>query len=222
MVLYMEVNSQLDEEEDTAFSTLVQLIGEKADNFRYYLKVSRVSEIARRYFVMNAFDGAVTTLGVLIGALIGGGLTPRVILAAGIGAGIAMGVSGFFGAYLAEEAERSRKIKELEKALQIDLDDSVIYRATKIAALTAAIIDALSPVMATTISLIPFFLSIFGFIDAWIALIASIGIILALLLVLGLYLGKISGERIMFYSLATTLAGIITGLFGLFLHMLFG
>ncbi|MCS7364387.1 MAG: hypothetical protein NDF54_02975 [archaeon GB-1867-035] len=211
----------MDEEEGTTSSTLAELIGEKADNFRYYLKVSGVSEIARRYFVMNAFDGAVTTLGVLIGALIGGGLSPRVILAAGMGAGIAMGVSGFFGAYLAEEAERSRKIKELEKALQIDLDDSVIDKAAKIAALTAAIIDALSPVLATAVSLIPFVFSVFGLIDAWTAFIASIGTILIFLLILGLFLGKISGERMIFYSLATTLAGLITGLFGLFLHILF-
>lgn len=209
------------EEEGTTSSTLVEFIGEKADSFRYYLKVSGVSEIARRYFVMNAFDGAVTTLGVLIGALIGGGLSPRVILAAGIGAGIAMGVSGFFGAYLAEEAERSRKIKELEKALQIDLDDSVIDKAAKIAAITAAIIDAMSPVMATTVSLIPFVFSVFGLIDAWTAFITSIGTILVFLLILGLFLGKISGERIIFYSLATTLAGIITGILGLFLHILF-
>ncbi len=209
------------EERESDSHNLLELIGEKADSFRYYLKLSGVSEIARRYFVMNAFDGAVTTLGVLIGALIGGGLSPKIILAAGMGAGIAMGVSGFFGAYLAEEAERSRSIRELERAMYVNLNNSIIERAAKVAALTAALIDALSPMMATTVSLIPFALAVMGMITAWQALISSIALILCLLAMLGLMLGKISGERIIFYSLATTCAGILTGILGFILHVLF-
>ena len=170
---------------------------------------------------MNAFDGAVTMLGVLIGAIIGGGLSPKIILTTGIGAGIAMGVSGFFGAYLAEEAERSRRIKKLERALHIDLDDSVIERAAKVAAIMAAFIDALSPVLATAISLIPILLAVIGVIDAWTAILASIATILVLLMVLGLFLGKISGERILYYSIATTCAGLVTGILGLLLHVLY-
>ena len=200
---------------------LLELIEEKADNFRYYLRLSGVSAIARRYFIMNAFDGAVTTLGVLIGALIGGGLSPRIILAAGIGAGIAMGVSGFFGAYLAEEAERSRSLRELERAMHINLNNSIIEKAARVAALTAALIDAVSPLMAALISLTPFMIAIIGLISAWQALISSIALILVLLAVLGLFLGKISGERMIIYSIATTCAGLITGFLGLFLHVIF-
>ncbi|MCS7386614.1 MAG: hypothetical protein NDF55_07790 [archaeon GB-1867-005] len=208
-------------EEESDSLSFLEVLEEKADNLRYYIKLSGVSEIARRYFVMNAFDGAVTMLGVLIGAIIGGGLSPKIILTTGIGAGIAMGVSGFFGAYLAEEAERSRRIKKLERALHIDLDDSVIERAAKVAAIMAAFIDALSPVLATAISLIPILLAVIGVIDAWTAILASIATILVLLMVLGLFLGKISGERILYYSIATTCAGLVTGILGLLLHVLY-
>jgi len=206
-------------EEESDSLSFLEVLEEKADNLRYYIKLSGVSEIARRYFVMNAFDGAVTMLGVLIGAIIGGGLSPKIILTTGIGAGIAMGVSGFFGAYLAEEAERSRRIKKLERALHID--DSVIERAAKVAAIMAAFIDALSPVLATAISLIPILLAVIGVIDAWTAILASIATILVLLMVLGLFLGKISGERILYYSIATTCAGLVTGILGLLLHVLY-
>jgi len=38
------------------------------NRWKRYHRVSGVSSITRRYFVMNAFDGALTMLGVVIGA----------------------------------------------------------------------------------------------------------------------------------------------------------
>ena len=39
---------------------------------RHYHKIAEVGEIARRYFAMNAFDGVLTTIGVLVGGYFGG------------------------------------------------------------------------------------------------------------------------------------------------------
>ncbi|MCK7508965.1 MAG: hypothetical protein MZV70_36330 [Desulfobacterales bacterium] len=41
----------------------------RIDRYREYLVTSKAHEIARRLFVMNAFDGALTIMGVVIGAL---------------------------------------------------------------------------------------------------------------------------------------------------------
>ncbi len=41
-----------------------------------YIKISEANKIARRYFIMNSFDGAVTILGVLLGVLFGGITNP--------------------------------------------------------------------------------------------------------------------------------------------------
>ncbi|MCS7374641.1 MAG: hypothetical protein NDF56_06660 [archaeon GB-1845-036] len=212
---------QLEAADSSDSSNLLMLLEEKRDNFKHYLKISGIGEIARRYFIMNAFDGAVTMLGILIGAYVGGAVSPRIILSAGLGAGIAMGVSGFFGAYLAEEAERSRRIRSLEKALHIDLDDTLIGRAATFAAVMAALIDALSPMLAALISISPFILSFMGILDPWLSYMISIGLILTLLLILGVFLGKVSGENTLYYALATTSAGLVTGLIGIFLQVLF-
>lgn len=212
---------QLEAADGSDSSNLLMLLEEKRDNFKHYLKISGIGEIARRYFIMNAFDGAVTMLGILIGAYVGGAVSPRIILSAGLGAGIAMGVSGFFGAYLAEEAERSRRIRSLEKALHIDLDDTLIGRAATFAAVMAALIDALSPMLAALISISPFILSFMGILDPWLSYMISIGLILTLLLILGIFLGKVSGENTLYYALATTSAGLVTGLIGIFLQVLF-
>jgi len=65
---------------------------------------------------MNGFDGAMTTFGIILGSWIAGVTKPEVVLLAGFGACLAMGVSGFFGALMAEKAERERHLKEMEEA----------------------------------------------------------------------------------------------------------
>ncbi|WP_455280318.1 hypothetical protein, partial [[Eubacterium] cellulosolvens] len=67
--------------------------------FRFYLRLTGVSAVSRRYFVMNAFDGALTALGVIIGAWTSGPVEPRMIIGAGLGVSLAMGISGFSGTY---------------------------------------------------------------------------------------------------------------------------
>jgi hypothetical protein len=68
-------------------------------NFIKYSEISGVNEILRRYFVMNAFDGALTMLGIIMGAFLAGVIDPIVIIKAGMGAGLAMGISGAWGLY---------------------------------------------------------------------------------------------------------------------------
>ena len=86
-----------------------------------YIEIAKVGEIARRYFVLNAFDGALTVLGIIMGSYVVGVKDPRVVIGASFGACLAMGVSGFWGAYMAERAERKRALKDLEMALFINL-----------------------------------------------------------------------------------------------------
>ncbi len=54
-----------------------------------YLKKAGVTRLARRYFVMNSFDGVLTTVGLLSGAYVGGIKDSALILTIGISAGIA-------------------------------------------------------------------------------------------------------------------------------------
>jgi len=61
------------------------------ERWKRYHKISEAGDITRRYFVMNAFDGALTMLGVVIGAYVAGILEPIIIITAGIAGSIAMG-----------------------------------------------------------------------------------------------------------------------------------
>ena len=98
--------------------------------FRSYLRISGISSISRRYFVMNSFDGAMTMLGVVVGAHSAQASDPRIVIGAGLGASVAMGVSEFSGAYLTERAERMRHLRRLKKAMLSDMPRSVHAKAS--------------------------------------------------------------------------------------------
>ena len=54
------------------------------NRLKRYAEISNVGEISRRYFVMNAFDGALTMLGVVIGSYISNTRSSYPIISAGI------------------------------------------------------------------------------------------------------------------------------------------
>ena len=176
-----------------------------------YIKVTGLNEIARRYFVMNAFDGALTMLGILVGAYLSGNPQVNLIVSAGMGASIAMGVSGISGAYMTEKAERIKKLKTLERSMLIDLDQTIHGRASKFASVYTALIDGLSPALASVIILSPFLAVKLIGISIESAFQASVLITASVLFLLGTYLAKISDENMMKYGVQMRMVGVITG-----------
>jgi len=181
--------------------------------WKRYHKISDVGVITRRYFVMNAFDGALTMLGVVIGAYVAGVLeNSMIIISAGIAGSIAMGASGISGAYMTEKAERTKKLKSLEKAMLTEMKDSVHGKSHRFAAMLAAIVDGFSPALAAMAVVSPFFLSNFGIIRPEIAFYLCIILTLIILTLLGLYLAKISDESLLKYGIMMLFVGIITAI----------
>jgi len=187
------------------------------EKLRGYLRVSGVSSASRRYFVMNFFDGAMTMLGITVGAFATGSVHPRTIIGAGLGASLAMGISGFSGTYMAERAERLRRYKKLRKAMLADLKRSMHSKAFRIASLWAAFVDGVSPALAAAVSMIPFALALVGVIRVEHALVFSILLIMAMIFGLGAFLGKISRENIFLSGFKMILVGVVTALICLLL-----
>jgi len=186
---------------------------------RVYLHVTKARGIARRYFVMNGFDGAMTVFGIVLGSWIAGVSRPEIIVLAGLGACLAMGLSGFFGAYMVEKAERERRLKEMEQATNNNVNP-IHYEAANFVTLYVAVIDGLSPTLAAIISLIPFILVPIGWMSIWNAYVASLALSLATLFLLGIYLGKVARENGWFYGVAMLTVGAFTALI-IFLIQLF-
>ncbi|WP_455364960.1 hypothetical protein [[Eubacterium] cellulosolvens] len=157
---------------------------------------------------MNAFDGVMTILGMVIAAYFTGLHDPTWIISGGLGVTIAMGISGFSGAYLTEETEKRIELDRLEKYMLRNLEKSVIGSANRFASFWAALIDGLSPALAALISLSPFILSMLGWLPMRMAMNISVGVSFLFLFTLGVYLGKISKRNILLHGLKTLLAGV--------------
>jgi predicted membrane protein (TIGR00267 family) len=174
-----------------------------------YLRITGMGPIARRYFVKNGFDGSMTMLGITVGSWVAGA-TATFVVTAGLAACLAMGISGLFGAYMTERAERKRDLKDLETAMMRKLDDSVINDASSFVTFYAAIVDGGSPILTAIISLLPFILTLLGVIVIDNAYVTSFVLTLVTLFMLGMYLGRIAKENALLYGLQTLVAGIIT------------
>jgi len=179
------------------------------EKIRDYIRISEVAPIGRRYFIMNAFDGATTILGIVIGAYVAEITNQFWVIWSGLGATIAMGMSGFAGAYMTEEAERTKKLNSLEKSMLKKLRKSVVGKASRFAPLWAAIIDGASPAVAAIACLTPFFLSSFGIFSINFAFQLSIAIALLVMFMLGVFLGKVSGRSMFFHGVKMLLVGLI-------------
>ncbi len=181
-------------------------------SLRKYIKITRADTIARRYVVMNGFDGALTTLGVIMGAYAAGVIETRLILSAGFGASLAMAISGAIGTYMAEKAERVRSLKELEDAMFAKLNDTVIEKASNAAVYFVAFVDSLAPITAALISLSPFLVSAFGLLSPINAFYLSLGLNSITLFILGVFLGRVSRSNVILFGVLMVLTGFCTAL----------
>jgi len=183
-----------------------------------YIEVTGATKILRRYFAMNAFDGAMTSLGVVIGAYLSHIHAPRSVIGVILTSGIAMMVSGFSGTYMTESAERNHSLNELEDAMLINLDDTLYGRASRFVSVFAALVDGSAPFLAAIPSMIPFLL-VPGVIAVETAYLVSVVASLATLFMLGVYLGRISGQNVLVYGIKMVVAGVAVALIALALNI---
>ena len=178
------------------------------DDVREYERITGFSKIARRALANNAFDGVLTMIGVLMGNYLGGVRNAGIVIRIGIATAVSIGISGLWGAYLAESAERGRELAELERLSLTDLGETKIGRASRVAVIVVSLVDGLSPFLSSLIVLVPlFFAPLIGNIVLSYALSLAIGLVC--LFGLGMFLGHISGRSLVGYGLRTVVAGIV-------------
>jgi predicted membrane protein (TIGR00267 family) len=211
-------DSSQDEDPDRGLSRLSGRLTDYFDEIGAYLRVTRAQKILRRYFAMNAFDGAMTSLGVVIGAYISNIVDPRAVIGVIIVGGIAMAVSGFSGTYMTERAERSKSLNELEDAMLVDLEDTIYGQASRFVSAFAALVDGSAPFIASIPSVIPFYVALIGLIPIGLAFFASAGASLVTLFLLGVFLGRISDRNIIYSGIRMVIAGVAVALLALLLN----
>jgi len=209
-------------------------IRDKIKQWEEYSKISDLGIIARRKFFNNAFDGALTCAGIISGIFIIFMAEPLTfesqdVLITGFATALAIGISGLWGAFLSEEAERKKKVLDMKKDMAMideELENpelmhikpnymkgnkkkpkSLLEKAEKFATIVASLVDGGAPVLGSSLPLIPFF---FGVSLSWFHFMFSYAILIGLLIYLGVFLGQISGGGRLRYALHLITAGVVT------------
>ncbi|KPK38045.1 MAG: hypothetical protein AMJ69_09530 [Gammaproteobacteria bacterium SG8_47] len=185
----------------------------------FLLHITRTRGIARRYFVVNGFDGALTMLGILTGFYISEAADLRLIIGACAGAAVALAMSGLTSAYISERAERRRELTKLEEAMVADLSESAHGRAARWVPLLIAAVNGLAPLLISIVIISPLIFVWTGGNLATPALQTSIGVALFIIFLLGVFLGQIgrtfwliSGLQALVIALCTVALILFLGL----------
>ena len=111
----------------------------------------------------------------------------------------------------------SNNKKSLKEKKNNNNNNSIIEQSERFATIVASLVDGGAPVLGSVLPLIPFFfgdtLSIFHFL-------LSYGVLVAILIYLGIFLGKISGGGHAKYAIHLVTAGIVTLLVSLLLQLI--
>ena len=157
----------------------------------FLLHITRTRGSARRYFVVNGFDGALTMLGILVGFYVSEAADLRLVIGACAGAAVALAMSGLSSAYISERAERRRELTKLEDAMVTDLSESAHGRAARWVPLLIAAVNGLAPLLISIVVLVPLVLAWTGKGPAFPPLETAIAVALAMIFSLGVFLGQV-------------------------------
>jgi len=103
-------------------------------------------------------------------------------------------------------SERKRQLKEMESALHRNLDNTEYKKAHDTATILTALMDGFSPFIASLIILLPFFLFSQG--DIGVAYQASAVLSFVVFFLIGAFLGRTSGDSMLFMGLKLMGAGL--------------
>jgi len=182
-------------------------LSQQIERLKGYEELAGISEIARRYFAMNSFDGILTILGVMVGNYLADVRTPAVVILTGMSTSISMGVSGLWGAYMTESAERQKSLDEIEEYTLTDLTNTRIGRASRFAVVVVAAVDGLAPVLSSLLVLLPFMLTpLWG--DITYSYYIALAVAMVALFGLGAFLGRISRQSLVLSGAKMITAGV--------------
>jgi len=178
---------------------------------RHFLRITHSHGIARRYFVVNGFDGALAMLGLAMGFYVTGGASLEIAITACMGTAVALGVSGLSSAYISESAERRRALKDLEGAMAGEsLAGSSHERAARLVPIYVAAVNGLAPFVTALLIITPLWLARWGFDLPLSPFAAAAAVATILLFLYGVYLGAVSGTFWLWSGVRTLLVAAAT------------
>jgi predicted membrane protein (TIGR00267 family) len=193
------------------------VIGRLRQRIRTIMTLSETSGIARRYFALNAFDGALIGLGAIFGFYISDLHEYKVISLTILAIALGSAISGFSGAYISEKLEQEARLKRLEEAILTDLKDSIHYSASLTSTIIVSLINGLSSMMAILVVSSPYILSSYVSSSEVVGIVGSMLTFLALLGLLGYFFGR----ELRISTLSVVSSVLLVGVIAVVIYLLF-
>ncbi|MGA9141814.1 MAG: VIT1/CCC1 transporter family protein [Methanocella sp.] len=141
-----------------------------------------------RYLILGTIDGLLAVLGIIVG-LAATTTNTEIIVKAALGGGIALCLTNGIGSYLAETAVEYGRISTVEHAMLENLRDTRIEKQAKRKIVRDSFVHGGASFVGSIIPVLPFLVLHNG-----IAVFVSIGLCAIVLVGLGFYSGKVSGQ----------------------------
>jgi predicted membrane protein (TIGR00267 family) len=166
-----------------------------------------------RYVALGTLDGILAVMGVTLaasGIAAAGGIALEnyVIGLTGLSGGIALSLSNAFGSFIGERAEESRTLRELEDKMMLsegELDDTIIHQQAKRRIYMSMFTHGFSSFVGAFVPVVPFLLIA----DRMTALMTTLVACFIALVILGIYLGRVSRESLLKTAVEIVLIGIL-------------
>ncbi len=174
-----------------------------------------------RYIALGTLDGILAVMGVILaasGVASAGGLhLPNFVIGlTGLSGGIALSLSNTFGSYIGEKAEEFRNIRELEHKMMLDegkLDGTLIHTQAKRRIYMSMFTHGFSSIIGSLVPVTPFLILT----NRSMAIVTTIILCFVALVILGIYLGRVSRENLLKTIVEIVIIGIIIGVVSLLL-----
>jgi predicted membrane protein (TIGR00267 family) len=166
-----------------------------------------------RYVALGTMDGILAVMGVILAAsgvagVAGSEIPNYVIGLTGLSGGIALAMSNAFGSFIGERAEEVRTIRELEQKMMLEegkLDDTHIHQEAKKRIYMSMFTHGFSSFTGSFVPVVPFLLISSRFS----ATIWTISLCFVALVLLGIYLGRVSRESLLKTSVEILIIGVV-------------
>ncbi|MDP1553622.1 MAG: TIGR00267 family protein [Methanobacteriaceae archaeon] len=166
-----------------------------------------------RYVALGTLDGILAVMGVTLTAsgvaAIGGADLPNYLIGlTGLSGGIALAMSNAFGSFIGERAEETRTLRELERKMIMDegqLDDTIIHKQAKRRIYMSMFTHGFSSFIGSFVPVVPFLLIA----NRMSATLTTIIFCFTALIILGIYLGRVSKESLVKTSVEIVIIGIL-------------
>lgn len=146
-------------------------------------------------------DGALSTLGVVIGA---SSASPSVVVAAGLGGALANAASNILGAFAADSIEEYSELRTIERAMVVkDLKGTQPDLSRRGGPVLAGIQDGFGTLAGGTMPVIPYL-----FLDTFPAMLTATAVVAAGTFAFGFYVGTVSKRNVIAMAARTTLLAV--------------